>query len=125
MLSREIWNSSSGWLLGSEGGGWGFYKAGGSLQVVSPNNIWADNGWHYVSAVYNGVNMYLYADGNFIGSSTVALTSPSISLIMGARHSNDGTSYTDTGFDGNLDDVRIYSRALSATEIQNMYTATK
>lgn len=70
------------------------------------------NGWHHVAAVYNGVAMTLYLDGKFMGSSEAVLDTAKTRFSFG-RVRNGGSDF----FEGGLDDVRIYNKALSQTEI--------
>ena len=122
-ISKEFWNSGTGWLIGSEGGGtWGVFTPGGG--VVSSNNIWADNNWHYAVVVYDGATASLYGDGLFLASSTLSISTSTTNVVIGSRHSNDGTSYTDY-FAGSIGDVRIYNRALSPAEVMALYNAEK
>jgi beta-lactam-binding protein with PASTA domain len=69
--------------------------------------------WHHVAGTYNGTDFSLYLDGirvaNIARSGSMALdTSP---LLIG--NIDAGTR----GFDGAIDDVAVWSRALTATEI--------
>ncbi len=124
-ITKELWNSSQGWLLGSEGGGvWGLYKGGGG-GLTTGDNIWSDSNWHYVVAAYDGSAAYLYADGSLIASSTLSISASTLNVTMGIRHSNDGTSFTDGGFEGTLDDVRIYNYALSPAEVKAIYNSER
>ncbi len=58
--------------------------------------------------------------------SSVPYTS-SINAIVGATPAigSYANNYTGTNFTGSLDDVRVYSRALSAAEIAAIYAATQ
>jgi hypothetical protein len=65
-------------------------------------------------------NGYLYIDGSQVGSGTLgtADTSNSSALYIG-QDSND-----DNYFAGMLDDVKIYSEALSGNDVQALYGRT-
>jgi hypothetical protein len=69
--------------------------------------------WHHVAMTYDNVTFKIYINGAQATSTTInrARTASSLPLIMGRR--GDGGYYLK----GTLDDVRIYSRVLSATEI--------
>jgi hypothetical protein len=74
--------------------------------------------WHHVAVVRNGNsfnNVTLYVDGTPVHSGTVNHSINTNKLNIGAY-----TWATSTArlFDGQIDDVRIYKRALTATEIQ-------
>jgi hypothetical protein len=74
-----------------------------------------DNQWHHIAGVWSPTGMKLYLDGNLEcenseGGSIVY--DASLGLVVGRR---DDPLYP---FDGNIDDVRIYTRVLSAARIQ-------
>ena len=82
-----------------------------------------DNTWHYIGYVYNGnKSVTFYVDGVSYSASTAGALNTTIggSHIIG-RDGNSNVAY----FNGLIDDVRIYNRALSAAEISAMYNATK
>jgi len=80
-----------------------------------------DGAWHMVSMTYDGTNVVFYTDGAV--TQTVAMTAPlygSTPLWLGRR--NDGGF--PQNFGGNIDDVRIYTRKLSSTDITQLYAYT-
>jgi subtilisin-like proprotein convertase family protein len=92
----------------------------GLLQVSAPI---ADGQWHHLAATYDGATMAVYFDGQLAGSSSNngAIPSSSVPLVLGAFLQSDGTY----GFslDGQLDEVEIFDRALSAQEIADIHAA--
>jgi Concanavalin A-like lectin/glucanases superfamily/Protein of unknown function (DUF1565) len=98
-----------------------FYVGKGAGLIVTPDvtSPW-DNRWHHVVGTYDGSKLNLYIDG--VAGASVAATgniadSSARSLNIG-RFSEGGFS-----FKGVIDDVQIYNRALSSTEIQQLYNA--
>jgi hypothetical protein len=89
-----------------------------SAQRVNSTMTLNDNNWHYISGTWDGVNLKLYVDGNLDASSTpsTTLTFPSINTQIG-RWGGGSSQY----FNGLIDDVRIYNRALSPEEIARLY----
>ncbi len=79
-------------------------------------------GWHHVMATYNGTTYTIYVDGvasgGGVGSqpSITPFTGNSTTLYIGQRGDNAGWT------NGSIDEVRIYNRALTSTEITNLYT---
>jgi hypothetical protein len=69
-------------------------------------------------SVNNGVGIG-YINGSQVFSGTVSSTLPSNGSILDIGGDSDGW------FPGLIDDVRIYSRALSASEISALYNAEK
>jgi len=70
--------------------------------------------WHHLAGTYNGTQFVLYVDGIVVASAarTGSIASNTAPLTFGNRPA------LDRPFDGALDEVRIWSRALSATELQ-------
>ena len=72
-------------------------------------NYWSDGNWHFVTGVYDGTNLYVYVDGADVSPSTTTTTgnyqNDLIIRLMG----------------NNLSDFRIYSTALSADDIKELY----
>lgn len=75
--------------------------------------------WHHVAVVYNGPTQYLYVDGALKNSRTI------ISPIAdgGGRTLQIGNTTNPQPLNGILDSVRIYSRALPASEILSNFQA--
>jgi hypothetical protein len=99
---------------------------------VTPENIYTtttynDGFWHHAAAVRASDNSrVLYVDGQVVGSepnATTAFDAP-VRVILGALFS---TGYTQGGrwWSGAIDDVRIYNRALSATEVTALYNGSE
>jgi hypothetical protein len=89
------------------------------LRLDAPGGIDTRDGeWHHLIGQREGDTVSLWLDGLFAGSMTDvagAYTIASPEMFVG-RDMRTG----DTRFDGNLDDVRIWGRALSAGEIQSL-----
>lgn len=69
--------------------------------------------WHHVAAVYDGATLALYVDGRLVAGPTGVAAAPSanaFALYIGAL--GVGNYWT-----GQLEDVRIYNRALSTGEV--------
>jgi hypothetical protein len=74
-----------------------------------------DTNWHHVVGVYNGTDIRVYVDnvlGDVVGTWSDPIRTTSSSLDI----SSSGASWN-----GKIDEVRIYSRALSASEIGDLY----
>jgi thermitase len=76
------------------------------------------SGWHLVNGAFDGTTGILYVDGVMIASDT--FTAPgNTSLAL-----NMGRSYTSSAvWNGILDDMRLYSRALAAEEVSSLFAA--
>ena len=93
------------------------HTTGGENDGLSATVTYADNTWHHLVATYNGTTQYLYFDGVEVASDPAAGE-----ITAGANEINIGRFGTFGGeFTGQVDEVRIHSRALSATEVAELY----
>ena len=78
--------------------------------------------WVHVAGTYDGGSIRLYVNGGLIGSVAASgtLLRDGRPLLIGGGH-NDATGAASETFNGWIDDVRIYNRALSAAEVQGLY----
>ncbi len=98
--------------------------ATGCDVIVQDGGTVNDGAWHFISVTFNNTNIGRYIDATPTGSvgdisGCTALASTTRAYI---GINNDAGSYP---WDGTIDEVRIYNRALSATEIQQQYQAAK
>ncbi len=114
----ELISGSDRYSLRVTATGVGVIKKTASATWVALNGTAAtslDGNWHHVAGVITGSGMTLYFDGVSIATNadTTAIyyTSPS-TFSIGRNPTNSGYN-----FYGNIDDVRVYNRALSVTEI--------
>ena len=115
---------SGNWMLG-HGGTLSKYRflirIGSTNYLAESGDGFSTGSWHHLVGTYNGFVIKLYIDGIERASTTIAgsLSSNAINIRIGNRFGN--TQY----WDGKIDEVRIYNRALSATEILNHYNDLK
>ncbi len=87
-----------------------------------PNTQFLDGNWHHIAGITTAAGMQLYFDGALqcsnTSGATIAYTVNGGTDLWVGRH---GTQKTAFDFDGNLDDVRIYTRALSASEVLGLF----
>jgi hypothetical protein len=95
-------------------------EAGGAKTYVTGTTIVNNNLWYYVVAMRNSGVKYLYINGvnENSGTDSRELSNSSLPLYMGQANV-DGAYW----FNGYLDEVRIYNRALTADEIKLLYAA--
>ena len=79
------------------------------------------NQWHHVATVFNGSTLRMYYDGAFIGSQPMVMTiaADTRALTIGA----DVPGVLEI-FNGKIDDVCIYNRALSDADILQLKNQT-
>ncbi len=98
--------------------------SGSLIQATSANNIANDLAWHHVVGIYDGVNLRLYIDGSNVNTTAPALGGTvklnTNAVCIGALATSASACSTTSDWNGSLDDVRIYNRALSASEIPSI-----
>jgi hypothetical protein len=84
---------------------------------VISNTLRSLNEWQHIVVTINGSYVKFYLNGQPDGSGSVGSTpTNSLAVYIGSAH--PAPSYC---FDGYIDDIRIYNRVLSATEVQTLY----
>jgi hypothetical protein len=99
-----------------------YRRSGDNYGALSSNSLWTSNNWYFVTIVQNGTFIGIYINGILDNSSNdgVSSTSSSVNALIGAFNLNPPIqSY----FLGSIDDVRIYNRSLSSSEISDLYKA--
>ena len=125
IVERSVWDKSDGIGLLMDYNGtsvtFGHYGIVGASSKVNVQ----DNQWHHVAGTMRQSGsdyVYsIYVDGKLDNTATnsMGLTATEHGWAIGARY--DGT----WGYHGLIEDVRIYDRALSDSEIQAIYTEKK
>lgn len=93
-----------------------------AVQLVSTSNI-NDGEWHFIAATFDGTTQQLYVDGELeaSGTNTNPAWTDNHHFCIGSFCDSNGNSYLP--FSGLIDEVSIYSRALSQEEIESIYQA--
>jgi len=90
----------------------------GALVGSLFGNIGVNDGrWHHIAGTYDGSKICLYVDGKLDIASEAAgsIEVNDYDLLIGAN-----AEKPDRNFKGSIDDVRIYSYALSAEEVKEI-----
>lgn len=119
--------SSYALYTGSSGGMRFYVTDGGAGAWLSPSagpELW-DGQWHAIAGTFDGQAVRFYLDGQQIGSGTAA--GAPVGYGVGNGDFDIGQYPTNScGGDflgGAIDEVRVYDRALSASEIGRLQTA--
>jgi prepilin-type N-terminal cleavage/methylation domain-containing protein len=91
---------------------------GGSRPAMVRGGSIPDTSWHHYALTHDQSRVVTYRDGIVIDSANVA----GGDMRWASGTLNLAGTYIHTGL---IDEVRIYNRALSAAEIQAIYSATK
>ncbi len=96
----------------------------GGVPIADSLTTVTNGKWHFASCIFakSGSNtiVSLYLDGIFQAQATATALNPSTpaQIVIGAWYQNPALFEF---FPGQIDDVRIYNRALSATEVAQLY----
>lgn len=126
-LAYDDGNKMQGWsfhVYNGQGSGNGGAQGGAEAGVL---DSYTTGTWYYLAAVFDGSNCTLYVDGTNMSSANSGYTIP-----MSGSYVPDtwdplcigcGRGLNDNRFDGGVDEVAIYTNALSPADIQAHYSA--
>ncbi len=135
IVSKMIGTNSDGWRLQKQGDQdrfWFCFGGGGNLNgcqtgqstlVVSELVAPVDD-WVHLVGIKDGLDIALYVDGNMEDEGTMDsfFVSEDASLQLGAWNGNPGTTGPGDGYlPGDLDEVLLFDRALSAAEVTSLF----
>jgi len=86
---------------------WETRNNGGGYSNINGAQV-NDGEWHHIVGVMDSETMILYTDGSQDGST-------------GSSRGSVEYSQIGTGFVGNVDDLRLYDKALSSSEVSSLY----
>ncbi|MEK7499467.1 MAG: LamG domain-containing protein, partial [Patescibacteria group bacterium] len=131
--AQNIWRIANT----SDGGGDEiyFYIGDGNNGKRTNINALTIGQWVHVVGVYDGTQttvanrINIYVNGSLVtnvataGTIPTSIPSATVNTRIGSRSNGDGGTGAVNFYNGSLDDVRIYNRALGATEVQKLYRA--
>lgn len=96
----------------------------GDTDTITSTNSYTDNQWHHFTATKNGTSSTnLYVDGILVGTDSSLIANGSLDnsqgFYLGGIDFGSGFSSAYTGF---IDDIRIYDKVLTPTEIKSLYS---
>ncbi len=104
---------SSDWILGYSSGGLWFRS-----QIIGGGGTISDGDWHHLGFTFDETTARLYIDANLIGSVIPSGYGASSGATVNLMTRGDGTS---SFVSGKMDEVAIWNRTLSPTEILDNY----
>ena len=126
IISKSNVGNDAQFVLSYNAGGTGFpsflMSDGTTNSLASGTANLADGIFHHLAGVREGTTLRLYVDGVQVGTATtpslVNATSAN-NVVIGGRDNPDFDPY----FNGIIDEVQFFNRALSASEIQAVFNA--
>lgn len=98
----------------------GLITTGGNTAAVQTTTAYNDNAWHHVALQRKAGTLSIWVDGTQAASvaAPTGSVSPGRPFKMYVGQRLDGAHH----FDGSMDEVRLYKRALTATELNSIRT---
>lgn len=109
-----------GWQVGIDWTSFEIYtrdSSGTTIAGYASSNI-SLNTWHYLTGVRNNTHQYIYLDGQLVSSATGTVRNVSNTDLP-----RIGKCYSGASTNGLLDEIRLYNKALSATEVLQIYNS--
>lgn len=125
-------NQPHGYLIYTSQGHAGFQVThdGEALDVKDPERTLADGKWHHLAGVATRLPaqpLALYVDGKLRGKSSrntpLGNLDSAATLWLGRHHANRIIDRENIYFEGGMDELAVYRRALAAGEVQAIYRA--
>lgn len=93
-------------------------SAGSLFTFTAPNYTIVPQVWQHYAWVYNGSTISLYLNGNLVGSTAASgsITSTTVPFAIG-KSLLSGFNFL---YNGRIDEVSVWNKALTPTEIQTM-----
>jgi hypothetical protein len=107
--------NSSGWIFGIKSNGLIWFWPSGGNDKFSTNTV-ALNVWSYIVATYDGTSLRFYINGVLDSTQTMAAPQALTFFKIGNR------SWITGYWEGVLDDVSAWNTALTAAQIQAIYS---
>jgi len=88
---------------------------GGYADDLRYDKFWQPGVWHHVCVTYDGTTARLYADGKLVASQVKDWR-----LVLNRAHIGRQVNDSAEFWDGAVDDVCIYRRAIAAGEVKDI-----
>ena len=122
MAVSLVESSTRYWCIGTQSGDWAISFRPDQINIRSNTNV--DTNWHLLTGVFTETSTKLFLDGVelFDDNRTADISSPPTAITIGRqRQVSTDFGHGPVAWDGFIDDVRIYAKALSDSEIQQIY----
>ena len=115
-------SSSKGYKFGLRASGGNYFvdlTLNDTQQVTGSTTQFATNTWYHIAAIANETSVKLYVNGVLEKEAT--RTETTLSFAGETFKLGNGNDGNDLPFEGRVDEVRVYKKVISASEIQDLY----
>jgi hypothetical protein len=135
VVQKYNWGPHDGWLLGIRSGncfGLNLYSRTlmpadqGRSACVTANTAISLNNWHHVVGITDKTSNYIhfYLDGKLAASTSItswtSASTTGLNLMIG-HYGSAISGWGYAAFQGQIDEVKIFNYALTATQIKTLY----
>jgi len=129
ILSKRTGSGQNGYIFNIGGfssvppGRLSFNVSGGIDPKAISDSVFTAYFWHHIAVVYDlsSETMLIYIDG-LLNSATPGIPSPNAATVANLEIGSDGAG-NPYFFNGKIDDLRIYNRALSPCDMDSLFKA--
>lgn len=131
VLSKHIVGNNNGWAWGISGfqaitkAGYVTFGPGGTSTTERGQKLVELGQWHMITSTYNYAikEFKIYIDGELdvIVNNRLPVPNPAIDSEMFIGRDNPSASANGYFFNGALDDIRIYERLLTPSQVKRLY----
>jgi hypothetical protein len=93
-----------------------YFESGSSSNQLFSNTAINNGDWHCIVTTFNGLNVKMYIDG-VLNATTSNITLITANSVFGIGY----CPWANIHFQGKIDDISIYNRALTSQEITQLY----
>lgn len=99
------------------------YQGGATWLALNSGQAIESTGWHYITTTFDDTaNIWrLYIDGVMVANSATAMTLTYTGVGTNTFIGRQGNGSANYDYDGGIDDIRMYNRALSPNEVAALY----
>lgn len=94
------------------------YVNGSNAAAVTASGV-TTGPWHHAAMVYSSGSLTLYLDGSLVGTHTNGSATNAFNNLLFGRERNSPDPTGDRDWDGMIDELAIWNRALTAAEIND------
>jgi hypothetical protein len=95
-----------------------YLRIGATLAEIKSTSSFSNSGWHHIVTTFNGTHGIIYVNGTQEAITAITLNTFNDTKISIGRASGENSYYVSKSL---IDEVGIWSRALSSTEVTNLY----
>ncbi|MCG8586647.1 MAG: LamG domain-containing protein, partial [Pirellulales bacterium] len=104
------------------------WNADMEFDLGSPQDTGTPSTWHHIAVTFDGTTTSVYTDGVLASNTSTTnpeVFSPNLNTASNPIRLGGPRFATSAGqFNGQIDDFRVYSRALSSTDVLQLFNAT-